>query len=846
MTRKCAFALADIDNSGQVKSMNSHLRHTISQTKCWPEMDRTAPDLESFGDVVEGVPCANASASCRYNHSWHNSSLKGSTAFATATGVTEDYGRGGFAVELPRDRNGAVATIAQLERDFLGPGTRALAVSFNIYNLNADILVVFQASFEFHSTGHIEPYARIAPVQLMGTFYYVRTAGEEACLWTVFSLSVFFIAWELVEFFSVGPWRYFSEFWNAYELVDVGLLYYAIYIMWDFQQLSTEVTELMTMPEYKEHYFDTMDELRPKFRHMKLFIAINISFSIVKMFKYLQLSKRMSQLWEVLQRAFNDMVAFLIILLFIILAFAICGCVVFGDHERNFHNIPSTFKTMLYFVVGDFSSVDYSAMKQANSSFTPLFFSSFLIMVVIVAINMFIAILMDFYEAYKNEKENEHKDRQEFKAAGVDVSLSLAKHAKDLWLSLTSAQWKLQEKNVAVAVRNTTLKPSAGHLQPNCTVVVAGIPTQMMNLPLTDFITTVSEWFSDYEIKLVTHGSNSKGDSCFVEFANMEDAKNALGMQDRLRQKYPSEDPEMSLSLSLYSHDDGRTRSRSESGSSIDGLVSTVPAADIEADKHEEEKKASIYLKKGTRVRIHINRLHFEGDDEVDQRAVDETLRREDGTSVRRFSSDEETDPIVPERANCDQQPPRTKIGTRASAVGRERMSSDVGDLETGDTEGSAGSRRSRRMQPTRSFHVIAITDRQLENENQVNEEKGMSGNGLSAVNAGHVVIGLLRRRSYHTSLHKLPTESTRQMLERFKPGETAYLQDQETFLGDKVTLEFIEPFRSEAQQLHDRLPGSNEDGRKAVHRVDEYLVFKVVETLSCAPRNQSLPCCCA
>ena len=124
-----------------------------------------------------------------------------------------------------------------------------------------------------------------------------------------------------------------------------------------------------------------------------MWMALNAMTAVLKVFKYLQISNKMNSLWEVLQRAFFDILAFVIILLFILGRFGVFACVLFGDHVRSFHNIPSSLHTLLYFSIGDFSNVDYELMKQANSALAPVFIGLFLVLVVLVALNMFIAIL---------------------------------------------------------------------------------------------------------------------------------------------------------------------------------------------------------------------------------------------------------------------------------------------------------------------------------------------------------------------------------------------------------------------------------------------------------------------
>lgn len=122
-------------------------------------------------------------------------------------------------------------------------------------------------------------------------------------------------------------------------------------------------------------------------------MALNAMTAVLKVFKYLQISNKMNSLWEVLQRAFSDILAFVTILLFILGGFGVFACVLFGDHVRSFHNIPSSMHTLLYFSIGDFGDIDYELMKQANSMLAPVFVGLFMVLVVLVALNMFIAIL---------------------------------------------------------------------------------------------------------------------------------------------------------------------------------------------------------------------------------------------------------------------------------------------------------------------------------------------------------------------------------------------------------------------------------------------------------------------
>jgi hypothetical protein len=108
-----------------------------------------------------------------------------------------------------------------------------------------------------------------------------------------------------------------------------------------------------------------MMPLRDSFKQVKLWMAVNAFVGLMKTFKYMRLFKKMSQLTDILLRAGMDMIGFGVIVMFVTFAFATFGSVLFGDHLRDFHNIASAMFSLTYWLVGDFSNVDYQAMKRA-------------------------------------------------------------------------------------------------------------------------------------------------------------------------------------------------------------------------------------------------------------------------------------------------------------------------------------------------------------------------------------------------------------------------------------------------------------------------------------------------
>ena len=178
---------------------------------------------------------------------------------------------------------------------------------------------------------------------MLRTVYFTNGDWETRAFWTMVVLYIYFILKELVEMQSLGLKLYFSELWNIYELVDLYCLYKAFDTMASFQDTSEQVEGELLRSENQLVYYDVMASggVRSMYRDVKKWMALNAFTAVLKIFKYLKLSSRMNSLWEVLERALSDMLAFMLILFFIMAGFGVFGVVLFGDHVREFHNVPS-------------------------------------------------------------------------------------------------------------------------------------------------------------------------------------------------------------------------------------------------------------------------------------------------------------------------------------------------------------------------------------------------------------------------------------------------------------------------------------------------------------------------
>ena len=368
----------------------------VNRSTCFPEWAAEHEDRRPF----------NASgAAPKYEWRELGSELKGSTVLEDGRfRGPRSFGTGGYSVALSRERAAAQAQLRELKAAWSGGGTRVVALSLNAYTPDSETLAVVQVTFSHDVTGHVERYARVTSFKLMTSFFHCTTSSSWAvlALWGVFSLSLLMV--EFQELAGEGLRIYMRDLWNTFEVLYLGMTALLLYQLYQFQVLSVSSAAALSAGDDK--FVDLM-ALRSVSRTLNLCMGGIIFMSVAKFCKFLRLSQRMNFLWRVLELAFFELVAFLVILGIILVAFAATAHTVFGSATRGHHSLGTSLMTMVKLALGGLESDtgSYDAMTGASSSFLPVFLVTFVFFVSLTSINLFIAILNDAHEKARLERE---------------------------------------------------------------------------------------------------------------------------------------------------------------------------------------------------------------------------------------------------------------------------------------------------------------------------------------------------------------------------------------------------------------------------------------------------------
>ncbi|KAI9914372.1 hypothetical protein PsorP6_008375 [Peronosclerospora sorghi] len=344
------------------------------------------------------------------------------------------YGSGGYAVDLCDLKD-----VSELQRDnFLAEHTRAVSFMFILLNPITRVFTIGMHVIEVDPSGHLDHYAHSSHVRVIGhekpeqftikdendkpspllyrrifstlgrSFSLLRDAFDvRVLLWMVLVLffSMYCIG-EATEMKTMGVTTYLgSDMWNLFELTHLlvlaALLSYVVYYYIASSTFAVHIADLQEGRGVEELSHSSSLNLLTGFQQLSDLASLGSAISLLKVFKFLRMNATLNLLWRVLGMAMSDLMGFLVIFNLIFLGYSAMGSYAFGFALEEYSTISKSYGTCFQMLAGE---MDYARLRQANPRIAPIFIGTFVVLVFQILVNMFVAILSEYYEVAKNDE----------------------------------------------------------------------------------------------------------------------------------------------------------------------------------------------------------------------------------------------------------------------------------------------------------------------------------------------------------------------------------------------------------------------------------------------------------
>ena len=319
-------------------------------------------------------------------------------------GLIGTYGGGGYSFDL---------TFSNVTENYLNPlkdnawidaRTRAIFVEIAIYSAQVNLFGVATFLTEWIPTNGVVYFNNIKVARL----YRSGNDFDSVMLVCEIFLAVFFAIFfytEVKKIYQLGK-KYFKDPWNWLEISQIILILTGTAAL--FQRTSFTQSAINRMKSNPDKFISfiqatTWDEI---FGYLLAFLVF---FATMKLLKLIRFNHRIYLFTQTISRAAMPLLSFLIVFAIFYIAYSILFYALFGPVLVEYSSFLTTIKTLFNTVMGAF---DFEIIRENNRLFGPIIFFSFMMIMVMILMNVFLTILMDSFAEVQEDENLKSKDAE--------------------------------------------------------------------------------------------------------------------------------------------------------------------------------------------------------------------------------------------------------------------------------------------------------------------------------------------------------------------------------------------------------------------------------------------------
>ena len=313
-------------------------------------------------------------------------------------GVTTAYSGGGYAYDLgvANVTDGNVASLK--DNSWIDSRTRAIFVEIAIYNAQLNLFGVATFLTEWIPTNGVLFFNNIKVTRLYrggNDFDSVMVACE---IFLALFFAIFLYS-ELKKMFRFGK-AYFKDPWNWLEISQIILILTGAASLF---QRTSHTNIAINIMKANPNQFVSFNQAIAWDELFGYLLAFLVFFANLKFLKLIRFNHRIFLFTKTLCTSAMPLLSFMVVFFIFYIAYSFLFYSFFGAILEEYRSFPATVETLFNTVMGGF---DFEILRDNNRYFGPIIFFSFMMIMVMILMNVFLTILMDAFAEVQEEAEN--------------------------------------------------------------------------------------------------------------------------------------------------------------------------------------------------------------------------------------------------------------------------------------------------------------------------------------------------------------------------------------------------------------------------------------------------------
>ncbi|XP_050970426.1 polycystic kidney disease protein 1-like 2 [Labeo rohita] len=318
-------------------------------------------------------------------------------------GMIALYRGGGYVMDLGSDLQNASRKLQYLvDSTWLDMYTRVVFAEFTVYNANVNLFCIVTLMLESTAVGAFQFRSVVQSVRL-----YQSTGGFQSFLMASQVFYFLFIVYYMflqAKLLKRQKCAYFKNKWNLLDLAIIIL---------SWSSLSVFIKRTVQGDKDIEYYQNHKDQF-PSFHDTAVvdatlgyLMAFLVLLACVKLWHLLRLNPKLHLITSSLQRAWNDMSSFIVVIFIVLLAYSLTCNLIFGWKLYSYKTFPDAFITIFSLQFGIFN---YDEVLSSDPVLGAIIISTCVIFITFVILTLFVSVIL---EAFGEEQENHQPSEEE-------------------------------------------------------------------------------------------------------------------------------------------------------------------------------------------------------------------------------------------------------------------------------------------------------------------------------------------------------------------------------------------------------------------------------------------------
>ena len=318
------------------------------------------------------------------------------------------YSGGGYIANLGYNKLTAKRIINDLkENHWVDRQTRAVLVEFSLYNPPSNLLAVMTYYFEVLPSGFAGTFKSYGILPLSAT----NSLAQTTYLLFVLLFGILLVCFFVVQCIKLCRQKcsYFKSMWNLLDMLQILTASSAMLLRWMRTKVATKTFEQLKENPYLPVSFHRVLLL---FEFEEVAICVTTVIATLRLLKCFYFNPKIIVFTLTLRRLLKPIASFFMVFLITAMAHALLGFTAFGSNVDMFAQVHDGISFQFLMLLGQPFPVD--KLKETNPIIGSLFFFTFFCSTSVIILNMFLAVINEYYTTSNADREGEDYELAQF------------------------------------------------------------------------------------------------------------------------------------------------------------------------------------------------------------------------------------------------------------------------------------------------------------------------------------------------------------------------------------------------------------------------------------------------